>query len=396
LERATCGAAHLGGARLAVVNVIVAEVTRRGRVSFAEFMELALYHPKAGYYTRRRTGEGPVGRGGDFLTAPTASPIFGRTLAELVRQLAMTLREPVTFVELGAGDGALLAVLLEHLGEGRGAALRRVLAVEAGEWARKRLAKRCKGVETASRLSEVTWPAGPVVLFASELYDAVPVHRVTLLGQQPGYALGEYFVEPDGKGGLRWEVGEPSTPEVLRYLRDHGLTLEEGQLAEIRPQVRSMHAEHLAWCGPDAVAFVVDYGHNSRKLYDSRARRHGSLVGYRAHALVEDVLADPGEIDITAHVNFDDLENAASDSGWERGVMRPLGVFLTLHGALSFLPEGVARGEPLSPQAWAELSAAKRLLLPSGMGSDLKVLAQGRGRAWQAYLRLATPPPAEA
>jgi len=378
------------------VNAIVAEVARRGRVSFAEFMDLALYHPSAGYYTRRRTGSGPVGRSGDFLTAPTASPIFGRSLAEIVRQLAGALGEPVTFVELGAGEGVLLAGLIEHLGDARPEVLRRTLAVETGEWARKRIAKRCPGVELASRLSEASWPAGPVVLFACELYDALPAHRVTVLGQKLGYTLAEYYVEPDGKGGLRWATGEPSTSDVLRYLAEHGLTLEEGQVAEIRPRARAIHAEHLAWCGPDAVAFVVDYGHISRKLYEPRARRRGSLVGYRAHALVEDVLADPGEIDITAHVNFDDLENAASDTGWEHGVIRPLGAFLTLHGALSFLPPAVARGEPLSPEEWAELSSAKRLLLPSGMGSDLKVLAQGRGRAWQAYLQLATPPPAEA
>jgi SAM-dependent MidA family methyltransferase len=378
------------------VNPIVAEVARRGRVSFAEFMELALYHPKAGYYTRRRTGAGPAGRSGDFLTAPTASPIFGRTLAELVRQLAATLGEPVTLVELGAGEGVLLAGLLEQLGDGRSEVLRRVLAVETASWARERIAKSCKGVEVTPRLSEASWPAGPVVLFTSELYDALPVHRVTVQGRERNYALAEYFVEPDGKGGLRWALGEPSTSEVLRYLGEHGLTLEEGQVAEVRPQACAIHAEHLRWCGSDAVAFVVDYGHTSRKLYDPRARRQGSLVGYRAHALVEDVLADPGEVDITAHVNFDDLENAAADAGWERGVIRPLGSFLTLHGALSFLPGGVARGEPLSPHEWAELAAAKRLLLPSGMGSDLKVLAQGRGRAWQAYMRIATPPPAEA
>jgi SAM-dependent MidA family methyltransferase len=378
------------------VNTIVAEVARRGRVSFAEFMDLALYHPTAGYYTRRRTGGGPVGSSGDFVTAPTASPIFGRTIAEIVRQLAAVLGEPVTFVELGAGEGVLLSGLLDQLGKARPRVLRRTLAVERGEWARKRIAKRCDGVEVAARLSEASWPAGPVVLFASELYDALPAHRVTVLGQKLGYALAEYYVEPDGKGGLRWATGEPSTPDIVHYLAEHGLTLEEGQVAEIRPRARGMHAEHLAWCGSDAAALVVDYGHISRKLYDPRARRRGALVGYRAHALVEDVLADPGEIDITAHVNFDDLENAASDAGWERGVIRPLGSFLTLHGALSFLPPAVSRGEPLSPQEWAELSSAKRLLLPSGMGSDLKVLAQGRGRAWQAYLQLATPPPAEA
>jgi SAM-dependent MidA family methyltransferase len=379
-----------------LVNTIIAEVTRRKRVSFAEFMALALYHPTAGYYTKPRSGPGPAGRGGDFLTAPSASPIFARTFAEVTRQLCLALGEPMTFVDLGAGDGTLLAGLVDHLGGDRQRILRRILAVESADWARRRIAEHCQGVEVVARLPEARWPAGPVVLFASELYDALPTHRVTVQERGGGHALVEYFVEPDGQGGLRWSLGEPSTSEIARYLREHGVTLEEGQIAEIRPQARAFHAQHLGWCGGDAVAFLIDYGHNSRRLYDPRARRLGSLVGYRGHTLVEDVLTDPGETDITAHVNFDDLENAASDSGWERGVTRPLGAFLTLHGAFSFLPAGVAQGEPLSPQQWAELSEVKRLLVPSGMGSDLKVLTQGRGRAWQAYGRLATPPPVEA
>jgi SAM-dependent MidA family methyltransferase len=378
------------------MNAIVAEVARRGRMSFAEFMELALYHPSEGYYTRPRTGPGPAGRSGDFLTAPTASPVFAKTIAELVGQLAAALGERLTFVDLGAGEGTLVQDLLAHLGERRGRILERVVAVEAGAWARGRIADRCPDVEVAGRLSEESWPGGPVVLFASELYDALPAHRVTVQAVRGAYALAEYFVEPDGESGLRWSLGEPSTPEILRYLSEHGLNLEEGQVAEIRPQARSVHAGHLGWCGADALAIVVDYGHHTRRLYDSRGRRLGSLVGYRAHALVGDVLADPGGIDITAHVNFDDLENAASDVGWERGITRPLGVFLALHGAVSLLPAAAARGEPLSPREWAELSAAKRLLVPSGMGSDLKVLVQGRGRAWRAYQQIATPPPADA
>jgi len=269
--------------------------------------------------------------------------------------------------------------------------------VETGEWARRRIAGRCEGAEVTATLAEASWPDGPVVLFASELYDALPVHRVTVEALKGGtYALAEYFVEADARGRLRWVLGEPSSLEIMRYLGEHGLTLEEGQVAELRPGVRSIHAQHLRWCGLNALALVVDYGHAGRKLYDPRARRRGSLVGYRAHTIVENVLAEPGRVDITAHVNFDDLENAAADAGWERGIIRPLGSFLALHGALSLLPGAVARGEPLSPREWAELAAAKRLLVPSGMGSDLKVLSQGRGPAWQAYLQLATPPPAEA
>jgi SAM-dependent MidA family methyltransferase len=313
-----------------------------------------------------------------------------------VRHLGAALGETLTFVDLGAGEGILVRDLLDNLGERRRTCLERVVAVEAADWARRRIAERCRGVETAARLAEVSWPRGPVVLFASELYDALPVHRVGVQASRGGYVLIEHFVEPDGEGGLRWGVGEPSSAEVYRYLKEHGLTLEEGQVAEIRPQACGVHAAHLGWCGPDALAIVVDYGHTTRRLYDPRGRRGGSIVGYRGHAMVGDVLADPGQVDITAHVNFDDLENAAAGLGWERGVTRPLGAFLALHGAVSLLPAAASRGQPLSPSEWAELSAAKRLLMPSGMGSDLKVLVQGKGRAWQAYARLATPPPADA
>ncbi|MBZ5587905.1 MAG: SAM-dependent methyltransferase [Acidobacteriia bacterium] len=378
------------------MNAIVAEVARRGRLSFAEFMELALYHPSAGYYTRRRSGPGPAGRAGDFLTAPTTSPIFSRTLAEILAQLAAALGEPIIMVELGAGEGILLEGVLVQLGDRRGDVLRRVVAVEAAEWARSRIVRRCRGVETEARLSDARWPDGPVVLFASEYYDALAVHRITARADSGGVALAEYYVEHDGGTGLRWTLGEPSTPKILEYLAEHGVALVDGQVAEIRPQARSVHAGHLRWCGLDAVALVLDYGYPGRRLYDARARRGGSLVGYRAHALVDNVLGDPGEVDITAHVNFDDLENAAADANWERGIIRALGSFLTVHNALSLLPGAVARGEPLTPEEWAQLAAAKRLLLPTGMGADLKVLAQGRGRAWQAYLQLATAPPAEA
>ena len=273
------------------MNAIVAEVARRGRVSFAEFMELALYHPTAGYYTRRRSGAGPAGRGGDFLTAPTASPVFPRTLAGLLRQLAGALGAPVTLAELGAGDGAFAAGVLDHLGGDRSEVLRRIVLVETAEWARRRIAGRVEGAEAVRSLAEASWPDGPVVLFASELYDALPVHRVTVEALKGSYALAEYYVEADSRGRLRWVLGEPSSLEIMRYLGEHGLTLEVGQVAEIRPNVRSIHAQHLRWCGLSALALVVDYGHAGRKLYDPRARRRGSLVGYRAHTVSENVLA---------------------------------------------------------------------------------------------------------
>jgi len=396
-SEALAGPGQGAGVYTRTVNAVIAEVRRRGRVTFAEFMRLALYHPEAGYYTRRRRARaGPAGPAGDFLTAPTASPLFTRTVGTLVADLATALGEPVTLVELGAGEGAFLAGVLEVTGPIGSGVLRRVVAVEVAEWARRRLRGRCPGVEAALTLVERPRPTGPVVLFASELYDALPAQRVEMTFDGERLVLVEHYVEVDRRGRLRMVHGEPSTGAVAAYLRDVNVVLEEGQVAEVRPSLRSDHAAALAWCGHDALALVVDYGHPARKLFDGRARRHGSLVGYRGHSLVHDVLRAPGEIDITAHVCFDDLERAAADVRWERGELRPLGSFLALHGALRFLPPAAAAGEPLTPDDWAQLAAAKRLLVPEGMGSDLKVLAQGRGRTWAAYCKLATPPPIQA
>lgn len=376
---------------------LVEEIRRRGQVTFAEFMELALYHPRWGYYTRPRTGSGPVGARGDFLTAPTAAPLFAATLAKMLEALAARLGQPLTFVELAAGEGALLEGLVGRLRRNDGGVVGRWVAVEVADWARRRLQGRIAGLQVVARLEDAPRPLGPVVVFASELYDALPAHRVVAEVRAGVMWLKEFFVAVDeASGGLCFRQGEPSQETLGDYLAAHHVALEDGQVAELRPQVRALHARHLRWCGDDAVALVLDYGYSAHRLYNPRARRGGTLVGYRHHRLVEDVLAEPGSTDITAHVNFDDLVGAASDVGWESEALEPLGKFLALHGALDLLPSAGGAGGGLSPRQWVELAAAKRLLSPAGMGSDLKVLAQGRGRAWAAYRQLGTRPPMEA
>ncbi|HNX49310.1 MAG TPA: SAM-dependent methyltransferase [Thermoanaerobaculaceae bacterium] len=377
------------------MNGIIAEVARRGRMTCSEYMELALYDPELGYYTRTRRGAGPAGGGGDFLTAPSASPVLARTLAGLLRRLAETTGEALCLAELGAGEGLLLAELLATLGETRGSTLSRVVAVERGEWARQRLAERCPGVETVAELAEVSRPGDPAVLFASELYDALPVHRVVMSRDGDRLELHELLVEAHA-GALRWVEGPPSDPAITAYLESHGISLCEAQRAEVRLLTAPLHTRHLEWCGLQGLALIVDYGHPAGRLYDPRLRRDGTLVGYQGHRVVWDVLREPGDCDITAHVNFDDLAACALECGWENAPMRPLGLFLAMAGAAEHLPPAVARGDPLTPREWAELAAFKRVLAPSGMGSDLKVLAQGRGRVWSAYQALATMPPSEA
>lgn len=378
------------------MDVIREEIERSGPITFARFMELALFDAEAGYYTRDRgDGPGPAGAGGDFLTAPTAEPLFARTLARVAEQLAARRGQPSTLLELGAGDGTFLSRLIAALGPARDAALARVVAVEAGEWARGRIRQRCEGVEVAAGIEGVAPPEGPALLFASELYDAVPVHRVTVVRDAGELVLREYHVAI-GAGGFVWVLLPPATDEVAAYLNEHAIALEEGQTAEVRPQLAEMHARFLRWCGGDGLAVLVEYGYPARQLYNARARRRGTLVGYRSHAVLEDVLVAPGRTDITAHVNFDDLSRAAARLGWAEADRQPLGAFLALHGALELLPQAVSSARALRPEEWAALGGAKRLLSPVGMGSDLKVVVQGNGRLWHAYRELATPPPVDA
>lgn len=280
----------------------------------------------------------------------------------------------MTFVDFGAGDGSFLRSLARFLPE---AALERVVAVEVSPAGRRAIGEALPGVQVAASLEELAPPSGPSAVFASELYDALPCHLVE--GSEDG--LRELYVEARDDGTLRFVAGKPSTPELAAYLEGHGVRLEPGQRAEIRLQARDFHRKLLAWAGEDAVVFLVDYGYPAKSLYNPRARRQGSLVGYRGHRVVLDVLASPGEVDITAHVNWDDLLAAGQALGFGASAVEPLGLFLVRWGILEAAANVAGDGKPVP---WE----VRALVHPAGMGSDLKVLVQGKGALWSCFREL--------
>ncbi|MGC8915819.1 MAG: SAM-dependent methyltransferase [Thermoanaerobaculum sp.] len=336
------------------------------RVSFSRFMELALYDPEHGYYARRHRHY-PAGPGGDFVTAPTAHPAFAATFARVLMALKGKRGVPFEFADLGAGDGRFLRHLTGALPEG---VVARFCAVEVSPAGREVVALTLPQVACAESLSELPPPAGPCVVFASELYDALPCHVVE--GREGGIV--ELYVEVAPEGSLRFVTGPPSTPELEAYLARHGIALEPGQRAELRPQAKGFHEAVLAWAGDDAVVFVLDYGYRAKALYNPKARRGGSLVGYRDHQPVRDVLKNPGEVDITAHVNWDDLLAAGARLGFAARGVEPLGLFLTRWGILGEAGQGFT-------VPWE----VKALVNPAGMGTDLKVLVQGKGGLWDCW-----------
>lgn len=344
---------------------------RGGEISFAEFMELALYDPAHGYYSG---SEPRYGRSGDFLTAPSASPWYSRVLAAFVSELAGQ-SGPVTFVDLAAGDGGLLIGLSEALGGRAEEVLARRVAVERSPSMRDRLIRSLEGAaEVFTGLGEAGEPTGPVVIHASELYDALPVERVVA----DDCGLNELWVTL-ANGSLGWKQ-QKARKRVAEYFSGHSVTLEPGQIAEACLTAQDSHMRHIGWAGADALMLTLDYGYEARRLYDARGRRQGSLACYHRHQLSRDPLKSPGEQDITAHVNWDDLRRVAQIEGWEEIGLWPLAEFLVRAG-LEEVAETFDLGmeAPMNSRTIRERQEIKRLLDPEGMGSDLKMLIQGRG-----------------
>jgi SAM-dependent MidA family methyltransferase len=202
----------------------------------------------------------------------------------------------------------------------------------------------------------------------------MPVHRV----EQTERGLMEITVVVEG-GGLGWGR-RPARPRLADYFASHGLTLAVGQMAEINLQAEPHHRRLLDRL-PAGVVLVLDYGYPAERLYDGRGRRFGSLATYRRHELGVDPLDAPGERDLTAHVNFDDLRRAGTSCGWcDLGLM-PLAEFLVRAGLGRRLDErGFGIDAALDADTVAARQEVKRLLDPEGMGSDLKMLVQGRGK----------------
>jgi SAM-dependent MidA family methyltransferase len=350
-------------------------VARGGEVFFDTYMELALYHPRHGYYS----GAVPrYGREGDYLTAPTASPWYGTVLTRMLRRLGAGAG-PARLIDVASGDGMLVARVLENLGIGARDVVAEVLSVERSESMRGRQIDRLPttsvSVQVVGAVTDIGPTSAPTVIHASELFDALPTARV--VGGETGM---EELTVVVSDGGLGWGR-RPPREEVAQYFARHDVGLEEGQIAEANLAAESTHLNLLSVAGDDGLSLVLDYGYEARRLYDPRGRRGGSLSTFRRHELGRDPLVSPGEVDLTAHVNWDDLRGAAARATWREIGLWPLAEFLVRAGIAEELEEhGLGMEADLDAATITARQEVKRLLDPEGMGSDLKMLVQAKGQ----------------
>ena len=358
-----------------LVEALRDEIRRDGPITFAQFMNRALYEPGHGYY--RRAEPGP-GRAGDFITAPEAHPIFGAAVGRLVAQAWDALGRPSPFriTEPGAGTGALATGLLGGLRDDASPmldALRyRPLEVEPARLAtlRARLAADRLDAHLADdRLPDERVEAGAVIV--NEVLDALPVHRV--VGRPEG--LRELLVGLDGTGRFVPVEAEPTTPRLAERLALEGVALEAGQVTEICLGIDAWLAgvaNHLE----RGVVVLMDYAAEPAALHGA-ARPTGTLRAFARHAVGADPFRHVGRQDLTATVDLAAVRAAAA-----RADLAPLGE--TTAGELlaavgDDLPSRYLRREGASLQDALSLrSALARLLDPRGLGG-FRVLVFGRG-----------------
>ena len=365
-----------------LVERIVAEVERDGPLTFARFMELALYEPDHGYY---RAASARPGRGGDFLTAPEANPIFGRALARHVVDAWQAIGSPPAFVirEHGAGSGSLATAILGGLAT-EAPELYRVVRYRAVEVEARRLAELRERLAAAGHGERFEADDGaPSVgaLIANEVLDALPTHRVR---GATATELEESFV--DWRNGAFVDVlGPPSTPDLGARLAAEGVVLRPGQRAEICLAVDRWVADAAAGL-ERGVALVIDYGYPATELYDPVRRPDGTLAAYLGQRAHEDPYRAVGRQDLTAHVDTTAVERAAAVAGLTHLATTTQSRFLAGLGAGELLVE-LQSGPDATLQRYLEARAALvRMIDPAAMGR-FRVLSFGRGLPAAARFR---------
>jgi len=348
-----------------------------GPMTFARFMGLALYDPDGGYY---RAADARPGRGGDFLTAPELHPIFGEMIGRAVEDAWAGLGRPEPFVirEYGSGDGALALAMLPGLPRAIG-----YDPVDVDPRRQASLQARLAAAGLDGRLTKQEGGQIDGVIVANEVLDALPVHRVRQREDQ----LRELAVEVGADGAFLEVEVDPTTTELAARLATEGVTLADGQTAEVCLELDRWIAEATTQLRRGLV-LLIDYGFPAGELYDPVRRRDGTLRAYVRHQVSDDPYRFVGRQDLTAHVDVTAVEAAAHRAG-----LTTLGITTQAEALIGLGIEARLREIQADPATTFEAytllrSALMRLLDPAAMGR-FRVMAFGRGwPSQEAPLRL--------
>ena len=362
-----------------LVAKITAEIEQNGPMTFARFMERALYQPELGYYERQKE----IGRRGDFFTSVSVGSLFGELLAFQFAEWLEELRIAdcgLRIVEAGAHDGRLAADILNWLKKFRpqifDALEYWIIEPSAAhqQWQRetlKEFSPRIKWARDFSALAQ-EFPAGlNGIIFSNELLDAMPVHRLSWNAEKKIW--GEWLVDCDGQKFV-WKLASVATelaPRLPVVVPELAVVLPDGFTTEISPAA-SEWWEQAAKILQRGKLVAIDYGLSEEEFFQTE-RSGGTLRAFSKHHLNDDLLANPGEQDITAHVNFTTLQRAGEGAGLVTKTFCSQQKFLTLLAERTWKEPGIF-GEWSSPR----VKQFQTLTHPEHLGRAFRVLVQSK------------------
>ena len=283
-------------------QIVEAEIRAKGPISFARFMEIALYE-EHGYYTSSMKA------GADYATSPQMHPAFGALIAGYLFKAWKALGEPETFdvVEIGASDGGLAQDILDAIARPRTETVSRFAsAIEYGAFdVRPR-----SSVRSNDELTGLHGITGCVI--SNELLDAFPTHIFTVRDRE----VLECFVDVDPNDHLVFVEGEVSNAEISDRMDGIAAIFPEGYHGEVNLGIMDW-ASTVSRILERGYVLTIDYGHEREMLYHP-SRSEGSLRCYRKHALGQNPFRDVGLQDITAHVDFTTVDQALRRFGFDK------------------------------------------------------------------------------
>ena len=374
------------------------EIRERGPIPFSRYMELCLYDPDLGYYSRNAE---QFGKAGDFYTSSDVHAVFGRLLTRQFDEMWRALGSPaqIEILELGPGRGLFAQDVLDW-SEKKFPDFFRALhyrLVETSFVLRKRLqatlerhfaAGRTSLCSASSTLGEGTTsvvpnkaaqaralaPEVPVIVFANEFFDALPVEVLSPQGELR-------ISEKDGRLVEAWNV---ASPEALEFLDRYSVHPEDGERIEASLIARC-YMSLIAATVKRGFMIAIDYGYSRQEQLAGPHR--GTIATYRQHSESANPYEAPGEQDITAHVNFTGLTAAAEQGGMQVQPLLTQSQFLLGIGEHNQFAD--AFEECRLPQERAKIALQlKHLITPTGMGESFHVLIASKGIDTERVSRL--------
>jgi SAM-dependent MidA family methyltransferase len=338
-----------------------------GYITYAEFIDTVLYHPELGYYMK----EGQkIGREGDFFTTSNVSAIYGSMVAKWYHQLVEKYGLPANICEIGAGTGRFAKTFIDEWNLISTTPLTYTI-IETSPYHR-RLQQDTIGmndhIKQIKSLDEIKPFDG--LIFSNELFDALPVHVIQMLGNE----LYEIMVTLNDDTLIEQPV-KLANDDILNYLTEQEVVIQEGQRLEVPLSMISL-IDSISNASRKALVVTVDYGYSNDEWMDP-LHKDGSLRGYYKHQLIHNVLKYPGDMDITSHIHFDALIHFGKKQG--------LSFIQRLRQDEFFLAIGILKElqDNFDPNPFSEISkrnrAIRSLISPSGISSAFQVILQQKG-----------------